>query len=399
MGKPFWLTLLAGVSALLFLGACAGRVGPEGRVRCICVGDVVDQYGGFNSFVVIRFDPAIDATLVPSRPDYLGSYENALRNMRIYMPRSYARLADSFDLIVTSDADRMIFSTEWIEWMSRSVTSGGLGLEWLGSIQSNSFPSWEGTTLAEIAPCSPGPDLDVSQAFRVSIVDPGEELMAALPWEDSPPLGNVNTQIPKEGSREWARVRGPTSAEHPLMTFWRRGKGNVLCFASKFPNGVDSWARGWDYFSQAMIYLVYRTCDRELPPDPLLFASVIGALEQYGERASTVSSVFAFVERFGGRLDRLYEIMDEIALEKAQADLAYLNGDYVACLDILDGARSRQISLMDDAMEAKDMALFWVYVTEWCAMTGTFLVSGAILWALMVRRRLYREVGVSRLAG
>ena len=120
--------------------------------------------------------------------------------------------------------------------------------------------------------------------------------------------------------------------------------------------------------------------------------------EKYVERASTVSSVFAFVERFGGKLDRLYEETDEISVQKQDADLAYLEGDYALCLEILDDARSRQMALMDEAMHVKDMALFWVYVTEWCAMTGTFLASGAILWNLMVRRRLYHEVGVSRMA-
>ena len=48
-------------------------------------------------------------------------------------------------------------------------------------------------------------------------------------------------------------------------------------------------------------------------------------------------------------------------------------------------------------MEVKDSAMFWVYLTEWCAITAAILISGVVLWGLMVRRRLYREVYTSRL--
>ncbi len=367
----------------------------EGRVNVICFGDVVDQYGGFNSFVVIRNDPAIDATLVPSRPDYLGSQEAAWRNMRIYMPRTYARLTQDYDLILTSDADRTIFRTEWIDWLGRSVTDEGLGLLWLGSIQSNSFESWEGTTLADIAPCEPGQDLDVSGSFKVKVLDSSEPLMAALPWQEAPALANVNSQVAKQGSSLWARMVHPK--EYPLMTYWRIGSGRVLCFASKFPNGVLPWTRGWAFFPEAMIYLTYRTAERALPQDVLLFRQLITDFLEYEERRSMAASVIGFVEQFGGRTDRLFQRFDDAAQMKAGADAAYLAGDYDRCLDIMREVKADQLAMMEDAMKAKDSALLWVYITEWCALTATIMVSGLVVWGLMVRRRLYREVGSSRL--
>jgi len=50
------------------------------------------------------------------------------------------------------------------------------------------------------------------------------------------------------------------------------------------------------------------------------------------------------------------------------------------------------------AMRLKDRALLWVYVTEWCAVSGTLLVSGLVVYSLLVRRKLYREVVVTRSA-
>jgi len=35
-------------------------------------------------------------------------------------------------------------------------------------------------------------------------------------------------------------------------------------------------------------------------------------------------------------------------------------------------------------------------VIEWLAVTGTSMVCGFLLWLLMIRRRLYREVRTTR---
>ena len=50
-----------------------------------------------------------------------------------------------------------------------------------------------------------------------------------------------------------------------------------------------------------------------------------------------------------------------------------------------------------EAIELKDRALLWVYVIEWLSVTGTAMVAGVLLWTIMVRRRLYREVGTTRM--
>jgi hypothetical protein len=410
-GEPFWpetLTLerdqwaaLAGIVAIATIvtmmcePATGLRAGPDGRTRILCLGDVVDQYAGYNSFTVIRYDPIVDATMVPSRPDYVGGYDAAQKNMRIYMPRTYRAMVESYDEILTSDADRTVFKTEWISWMTDAVTEGGLGLLWLGSIMASGFESWESTTLAEIAPCDPETESSATGAFGIRIVDPDEPLMQALPWEQSPPLHNFNTQIPKEGSRVWAEMVYPK--DYPLMTYWQVDRGVVLCFSSKFPNGVRSWASGWRYFPQAMSYLVYRVADRELPGDPDLFERMMGALIEFRETNALLASLMSWVETFGGSPRGLYERLDVLDQVKSQADLAYLGGEWEEALDLLENARSEQVSIREDAMKAKDRALLWVYVIEWCALAATFMVSTLTIWNLMVRRRLYKEVAVSRL--
>jgi uncharacterized membrane protein len=382
-----WLLLGTGVHA---------RV-TEGRIRAILLGDVIEQYGSYNSFTVIGYDPSIITTLIPSRPDYIGGYENAYRNMRQYMPRTYEQLVQSYDLIVSSDSDRLVFTSMWIGWLSKSVEDDGLGLLWLGSIMSEVFVGWEGTSVAEILPTSQAPgQYTRDAAFFMRIVDTNEPLMQSLPWEKTPALANVNAQVQKEASLLWATAEGIMEV-HPLMTYWERGEGSVLCFSSKFPIGVLPWAKDWNLFPQAMIYMVYRTVGRELPDDPYLFERVINSFIEFSTFNSVLDSILEWVERFGGNPTKIRDRFDQLVDVQLRGERSFLEGDIEGAMDIITEARGGQRSLMEDAMKAKDEALFWVYVTEWCALLGTLMISSYVLWALMVRRRLYKEVRTSRL--
>ncbi len=228
------------IVALFYMASAPVYLGAN-RIRAICMGNVIDQYGGFNSFVVIRTDPAIDETLVPSSPDYLGSRERACRNMRVYTPRSYEKMVKDYDLILSSDADRSVFTDNWVEWIAKSVGDSGLSLEWLGSIQIVNFPSWEGTVVEDVLLCEQAPDLNVFGSFRPVIKDRDYPLMRALDWERAPLLLNLNTQLPRPGSAVLAQTTHPKG--YPLITYWSIGTGRSLCFSSKFPVGVSKWAR------------------------------------------------------------------------------------------------------------------------------------------------------------
>jgi len=395
----FMASLMLALLALTGPGG-ATRIGPDGKIRTICFGDIIDQTGGYNSFVIIRDDPSIETTFVPTRPDYLGGMESALRNMRVYMPRTYDALVDSFDMILSSDADRSVFTATWIGWITDSVRDDGLGILWLGSIAHDSFVSWEDTTVTEILPCrqvvtSLGEFWIHNRFLKVKISRPEEPLMKALPWEKSPPLGNLNLQSPKPGSEVWARV---DERDHPLISFRSVEDGAALNFASKFPGGVSRWASDWDFFPQAMMYLVYRVAEKELPDDPYLFRSAITGFLEFNEYNSLLLSLISWVEQFGGSSAALSEGMEELQVARMDAYAHYLEGDMQSTIDALQEARGEQISIREEAMRAKDRAMLWIYVIEWLVLMATLMVSGFAVWTLMVRRRLYREVGASRLS-
>ncbi len=353
--------------------------------------------GTYNSFTVIHYDPAIETTFIPCRPDYVGGYDNAYRSMRMYMPRTYSKLTTDYDQMLLSDADPLVFTTQWVGWMVDSVTNGGLGFLWLGSIEEAGYPGWTGSTLAEIAPVEQVVGkYTLWGMFRLRIKDKDEALMKALPWEESPILVNLDNQIRKEGSQLWATAK-EASVEKPLMTYWKNGEGSVLSFASKFPKGVEVWHENWALFPQAMIYLVYRTADKALPADPYLFIRVTNSLIEFSATNSLLDSMIVWVEKFGGKTDKLRERRRSITDLGVTAEELCLEGDYGRAQDTLDEGKTKQNLLRNEAMEAKDEALFWIYVTEWCALLGTLMISSYALWSLMVKKRYYKEVETSYL--
>jgi hypothetical protein len=41
--------------------------------------------------------------------------------------------------------------------------------------------------------------------------------------------------------------------------------------------------------------------------------------------------------------------------------------------------------------------MMWIWLVQWLVVTATLMISGTFLWAMMIRRRLYREMETTRL--
>ena len=107
-------------------------------------------------------------------------------------------------------------------------------------------------------------------------------------------------------------------------------------------------------------------------------------------------SLIEFVSRFGANPSGV-----GVMLKAADDGLKEANALYVAYN--FEGSMARMEELVGEldaatleALRIKDQALLWIYIVEWTAVTGTSLFSGVVVWALMVRRRFYREVGATR---
>jgi hypothetical protein len=94
---------------------------------------------------------------------------------------------------------------------------------------------------------------------------------------------------------------------------------------------------------------------------------------------------------------RAEKSLSEIAEMEKDAERLYLLQEYDDAFSRLDEVEVELIRLSDRALRLKDSALTWIYVIEWFAVTGTGMACGTVLWTVMVRRRFYREVAVTRM--
>ena len=111
----------------------------------------------------------------------------------------------------------------------------------------------------------------------------------------------------------------------------------------------------------------------------------------------TLNSIIDIVDSFGGNINHVLLAAAECDEIKAGADEMYFVGDYVAALNGYQDALENINSKIEEAMVIARQALFYVYLIEWATVTGTFMISGVIVYTLMVRRRVYSEVQTTRL--
>ncbi len=103
------------------------------------------------------------------------------------------------------------------------------------------------------------------------------------------------------------------------------------------------------------------------------------------------------MEKFGANTNPL--MVKVLAMDDrwTRARSLYIGQDYDGSWSLLDQLIVDIDSFTHDALKLKDQTLFWIHVSEWCMITGTSLLAGFVLWALMVKRRFYKMVDQTRL--
>jgi len=380
-----------------------GRRDPQtGRIRLIYIGDAILTR---NPAYIYRSDPTFVGTLIPAcLDDLLGQgwkISDVHRYMRQYMPKTFEQMRDSLDVILLSDVHLLNFRPEEVVWMERCVREAGLGLIMVGGYESfggwAGYASWDGTAVADALPVEfhTGGRAD-SDAFRVKVVDPENELMKYLPWERCPPFYGLNIVAVKQGADELARLVGMVKGEFPFLDAWDYHQGRTIAFTSDW---TPAWGESfclWDYYLDFAADVGMYASRVPVPRDVALVHTIRGKFFGLTNQRALLTSLFIFVESFGGSSAKLDSHMAQIDQTVRAAEAAYIRQDYDAALSLLKEAEQAVDELEKEAVKLKDAAMMWVYLAEWLAVTGTLLICGVVLWVVMVRRRLYREVRMTR---
>jgi uncharacterized membrane protein len=333
------------------------------------------------------------------------------RRLRIYMPRSYKQLLEERDLVILHDAPHshpeqpeVRLDLRWLNWWVRAVKEEGMSLSmwggdasWGGQGEQNN-PSWGETIIESILPfeCLPAYNPSIPKPLRPDFTDPDHPL-ATLPWDSSPPMMVLNNVAIKPGAELVAQaVLGREN--YPWLAWWIQEKGRVVGETQVFSSigGGARMRQEWDWWQDFIIYLAYFGAGKSIPEDIYRAHRIREEILTHISKASLMVSLLEFIEKFGISTVELYAEMDSITDLKEQAEGFYRQDDYDGAADLFEEINAAWNELNVKAISVKENALVWVYLIEWLVVTSVAILSGGLIWTLMVRRRFYREIATTR---
>jgi len=408
------------VPPVLFLAALllSGAASAAEMNRVLMVGQVFPYEtpvaGWFES------DPAFDYVVVPVRRDTGGwtSYpeKEARRYVRLYFPRSFDLLVE-YDILCYVDTYFGHLTGNQIDMMFRAIRDSGLGglttlgggISWVEEYRE----SWANSRVGLAFPTEylqPPGQIKYVETFTVRLVDSPTIPPVFTPFRELGIEGQVGRQAAELGAREGATtfatmvetMMGIKDTGMPFAVAWNYGEGITWSVATDIQSDYNLfWTRwggddGYKYAMDLFLNMLLYSMDRELISDIVQYHVVREQFAFYMESKSILYSLLEFVEKFGANrvaVDEEVETLDEMYVRAM--DL-YLVQDIDGALEVLEEVFDEMDQVSRHAMVLKDRALLWVYVVEWATVTSTLMVCAFALWTVMVRRRLYREAGLTR---
>jgi hypothetical protein len=205
----------------------------------------------------------------------------------------------------------------------------------------------------------------------------------------------------KAGSTIWlSTIDGPPALpEAPAFISWPYGDSDAWAFGIGTGLGADHWKEAGGWWELVFLNICLYSSGREILTfeEVVDMRSVKAKYSYFSNKASVFQSIIDFVSKLGANTILAESIMSDANQAKVEAEGDYMERSY----EEADGKMGDAFQLIEQAMgeaqRAKDSALFWIYIAEWLVTTSAALVSGVVLWWLMVRRRLYRQVTTTQL--
>jgi hypothetical protein len=381
----------------------APRTDPETNViRLLHLGKAWYQAG--TPGPVFFQDPKVRWIPVPAHAWSMG--KEAFRMLRLYLPRSKERFLDEFDVVVICGMEALHLRPDFQEWLKEGMEQEGIGF--VMADDSSSFgtsgthTSWYIVPLGDLLPVEDKPvggsPYGSREAFHIIPAIPGHEFTRNIPWNEVWVIAN-NRPWPREGSTVVTRM----SEEHVInrngvqMVYWDLGPagGRSVAWMQAWNANPEFWR--WRYSYDVIAHVAYYAARAEIPEDLVLMHNLRSMIGDYYFNRVYAISTLEFADKFKANTRGVEAMLKEVEDAKKEADRMFVDQEYEGSSAVMSGLLVDLEGVIEMAIEAKDNALFWIFVIEWFVVTGTSMVAGALLWSLMVRRRLYHEVGETRL--
>jgi uncharacterized membrane protein len=367
-----------------------------GRIRVLYMGDALIA----GPFPYMMMEPGMTATPVT----YVGT-DQIKRQVRRYMPRTAGRLKSDYDVLILSDAFREMFRSIEINWMSEAVAEAGLGLIMVGGAHSfegrgTVNPSWSMTTVAQVLPVEMIDYQYAGDSMRMTIVDPEAELARTLPWATLGVYGVFSEGHRvglKQSSHLVSELDNYSYGKLPHIVWGDVGEGRGFAMTTDWTPAAGAIFMKWKYYPDFCVNVGMFTAGKKLPEDVDIMYVLRHRIRNYLDIRSTLNTVIDIVDSFGGNMAAVEQGAAVCEEAKAAADRFYALGEYVDALEAYTSAISLVNAQVEEARVAARRALFYVYLIEWAVVTGTFMITGVVIYTLMIRRKMYTEVGTTRL--
>jgi len=392
------------ILAVLIPGVMAGE-----RIPILVVGTNLGM-----EYLRAFFDsePAVTFNFVPAN-NIGGYYLNTaeiLKMIRLYFPRSYEEMR-SFEVLILNGPEFNLMTKQQDRWMFDAIKEGMGGINDMSvfSIISGVAEAWSASQ-TQLAFPNDAPAVTAQGAgefqsgiFSVKINSEARYpiLTPFIPFgvEKNSHPGCWRFVIHREGSEVLAWRVG-VGKRYDYMAAWEYEKGRTITNGNAMAmcwQGYPRSPQDNQYSPGILMNMMYWLAQRDLIGDIEVFHRVKGNFAEFRSRMLVLISLLDFIDKFGANTGNVQE--EIIGLDELY-DLAsdhYLDGEFVECEELMLEALEQFSSVEDMARREKERALMWVYVIEWLVSASTLFISGFILWTLMVRRRLYREIEATKL--
>ncbi len=378
------------VMALLVMPLCGAKKDRDtGRVRVLYLGDPI----GASPYPFMVDEPLLAPTPVMACKMWY-SYETIRRSMRVYMPRTYQGLNNTYDIVILSDSNVLSFETKHFRWFRDLVSQDGGGLAMVGGFESfggHGYLSWGITDVAEVLPveCLPA----YGAEGGIIILQPECPVIANLPWETLGPSNHFGGN--KVGLKEGAELIAKFTDSNPLLVWWSFEKGRSYAMASDWTPAGGSAFMTWAYYGDYAVNVVLFTASEAVPTDVEKVHRVRMTLREYSDTKAFLYSLIDFAEKFGANTRGAERLLREAEQQSEESREFYMSYEFDQALASAMAAVGTVQRALDDAIAAKDRAMLWVFLVEWMAVISTCMISGVALYELMIVRRLFKPVDAS----
>ena len=363
----------------------------------------------------LNSEPLVDYVLIPTDADFqVGfGFKEWQRFVRLYFPRARQDLVDGFDFFVFPDGILDPFTSAQIVDMKYAIEMGLGALVTMGGGLSNPsgsvYPSWIGSVLAQTLPVELNPKMkQIGGAYRIEVVKsdpPVLEMFVPLGIERVPGGLAFTYLFAREGATIWADIISPRISPgmpNDWLVSRRFGDPGGLVWAVADDLDCPWWSSVYgptqnEYAGDVFINILLHSVGAPLPQDVAQLHRLRSLYFDYNVERSLLIGLLDFIDGLGANTREVYSRMEDVDGLRAASYDSYRDYSFADATDLMEEAMDGFAALKDEAMDLKDRALLWIYLTQWVVVTGTALVCGFAIWTLMVRRQLYREVGTTRL--